>query len=482
MSTILYMSNQLVQAVVVKGKKSRIVREEKAPEGSIVNGTVTDEEVFSSWIKNFFAKYKLPRKDCTLVINSTQFNGRILELPKSSGIAVRRMIAREFSDTRTENTVYAYHTLENTNGGKMQKVFAVSVEKQFLEAHLKLFAQIGIEISSIEPALSLFIKRFMGDAEVQKKNCIVQVMDGQEILSMLFVKGVYLYSQRNRIFSDGDGEMHAREAGAVIERLLQFGASQHLENPIETLFLCGARQEEMKTAIEENVNFTQPVVPRVYREEKGKGKKARAGRVGFVYPLGNIRKPDKNLNLVRLLRQENAQYIKKRERSLMLMPSIVVLVLCLAVTAVLGGKYISGNRDLNRVDRMMQSEELTDAYAAYELADANVTSMEQRIIGAQQIWERLMSYPTVSTPIRDVLQECAGESVSLELKNFNRDNGVLTLNAAAKDVRAIHEFIARLQEQEIFAAVEYSGYTLDGDQNIYSIHVICAMAEGVGRK
>lgn len=482
MSTILYISNQLVQAVTVSGNRKCIVREEKAPEGSIINGIITDEEVFSVWIKTFFVKYMLPRKDCTLVINSTQFNSRILELPKSPGMDIRKMIAREFADARTDDSVYAYHVLENTGAGKLQKIFAVSAEKQFLESYLRLFSQIGIELISIEPAISLFIRRFMGTSEIQKKNCIVQIMDGQEILSMLFVKGIYSYSQRNRIFSDGDWEMFAREAGAVVERLLQFGASQHLEDPIETLFLCGVNQEKMRTAIEETVSFTQPVAPRVYRGDKVKLKSAADGKVEFVYPLGNTYRTDKNLNLVRQLRQESPQNIRKRELAMLALPSAVVLAVCLVITAILAGKYVSGNREIAKVERNMQSEELMDAHTTYELADASVNSMEQRIVEAQQAWKRLMSHPTVSSPIKAALMECAGETVSLELKNFNRDNGVLTLNATSKDVRTIHEFIAGLQEQEIFAVVEYSGYTWDRDQNIYTIHVICALAESAGRK
>lgn len=69
----------------------------------------------------FFSRNKLPRKECTLVVNSTQLNSRVLELPRVSGQELRRMIEREFADSRTEQTVFAYHVLEVLPGGKCRE-------------------------------------------------------------------------------------------------------------------------------------------------------------------------------------------------------------------------------------------------------------------------------------------------------------------------------------------------------------------------
>ena len=54
MATIVYLSNQMVQAVEMKSNGCVLVYEELAPEGSIINGIVTDEEVFGDFLKHFF--------------------------------------------------------------------------------------------------------------------------------------------------------------------------------------------------------------------------------------------------------------------------------------------------------------------------------------------------------------------------------------------------------------------------------------------
>ena len=82
MAAILYLSNELVQVIEAKGKGKTVcvqnVWQEKAPEGSIINGIITYEEAFVAWIRDFFVRNKLPKKEISLVVNSSQFNHKVL--------------------------------------------------------------------------------------------------------------------------------------------------------------------------------------------------------------------------------------------------------------------------------------------------------------------------------------------------------------------------------------------------------------------
>lgn len=481
---ILYLSNRLVQAVEIKDKNTVLVCQDMAPEGSIINGIVTDEEVFLSWIRNFWTENKLPRREWTLVVNSTQLNSRVLELPKTGNAELRKMIAREFADSRTEQTVFAYHVLDILPGGKMQRVFAVAAEKEFLQAYIRLFTHAGIELISIEPAISNFVRRFSASFEVQKKNSIVQIMDGQEIISILFVKGSYLYSQRNRIFAENDEKALAREAGAVVERILQFASSQHVEDPVEVLYLCGQNQSGLKTAIEENQEFTQKIIPRIYNDDKFKVRKRTGSteKLEFVYPIGILQKKEKHIDFIHQMKWDSPENIKKRERFVLFLPAIAVFTVCLIIALIQGISYLGRNAELSRLQRTMQENSMVDDHTSYELADANIEGMEKKMEEAGILWRQLMSYPTLTSEIRDVLEGCAGNAVTAEIKSFNRDSGVLSMSASAGDVRDINSFVAALQEQETFEAVEYTGYTLVKGQNNYNIHIVCALAQGAGRE
>lgn len=140
---------------------------------------------------------------------------------------------------------------------------------------------------------------------------------------------------------------------------------------------------------------------------------------------------------------------------------------------------MSGMEELRKLQKFMQESD--EANANFKLSSASVETMRAKISTVEEIWDHLMSYPVINSSIEQTLKECAGSEVSVEIKSFQRDSGVLTLEAEAKDVRSITGFIAALQEQEIFEAVEYSGFTYVTGVDNYNIHVVCCMAEGAGR-
>ncbi len=478
MTTILYLSNQLVQAVKMKGKKVSHVCQEKAPEGSIINGIITDEEVFLDWIGRFFFKNRLSKKKCQLVINSTQIHMRVLKLPKTGNIELLNMIAREYSDIRTEKTVFTYQVLENDPHDKMQRILAMAVEKDFIISYLRLFAQAGIEVTTVESAITRFIHRFSNHSEIQTNNCIVQILDGADLISMLFVKGVYLYSQKNRIFNVTDESILINEAEAVLGRLQQFATSQQIEDPISTVFLCGQNQKQLKETLEDSRNLSTQLSLKLYTEPKIKLPK----RVDFIYPITGMAKQDKKQNFVRYMKKDSIEAAKRKGKALLFLPVICVLTVCLLITAYLGGRWLLTSNEVSQLQKTMENPEAVSAHTAYELAELNVGVMEKKMEQAKILWNHLMSYPTINTDIRNILSECAGDKISIELKSFNRDSGVISISATANRVTEINGFIQNMQEQTIFEAVEYSGYIYMKEQDCYKIHVVCTLAAEAGRQ
>ena len=165
----------------------------------------------------------------------------------------------------------------------------------------------------------------------------------------------------------------------------------------------------------------------------------------------------------------------------LVLPAAAVLAACLVITGILSFGYFNRISEIEKLQRMMQLPDSVDGRISYELADTNIVSMESEMMEARQVWEKLMSYPTLTSGAAQKIQECAGEGVSAKISSFNRDSGVLSLEASATDVKSISSFIKGLQEQEMFETVEYSGYTKLPGEETYSIHVVCVMAEGAGR-
>ena len=476
MAAILYLSNKLVQVVEAKSKGKTVtvqnVWQEEAPEGSIINGIITDEDIFLTWIRDFFAKNKLPKKEISLVVNSSQFNHKVLEFPGIQDAEIKKMIPREFAEHRTDSTLFTYYILEKDKDSKMQHVLATAVEKELLLTYVNFFKQADIEISSIDSEINALVRLFSNSPEIKDKTCLIQILDGREVISMLFVKGRYYYSQKNRLLSQDLMEELPKELLSIRDKLFQFVTSQQIKEPIQAIYLCGQGQSELKRSMEEDKIFPGE---KVIFEEKPVKKK----RIEFMYPIGILLGKKQGSALFMQLKQEQKERKKRQEVLKLLFPSLAVLIVCLLVTAFMGNQYLSGTHELKESQKIMQ--ERYAANASFEMASASVNAMNTKINLVEDTWEHLMSYPVINSSVEQAVRNCAGDQVSIELKSFQRDSGVLTLVAEADDVRNISDFIAKLQQQEIFEAVEYSGFTYVTGADNYNIHVVCCMAEGAGR-
>ncbi len=476
MAVILYLSNKLVQVIEAKSKGKTVsvqnVWQEEAPEGSIINGLITDEEAFLTWIRDFFARNKIQKKEISLVVNSSQFNHKVLEFPRIKDDEIKKMVPREFAENRTDSTLFTYYMMEGDKSSKKQSVLATAVEKELLLSYINLFKQAGIGISSIDSEINSLVRLFSNSPEIRKKTCLIQVLDGREVISILFVKGKYFYSQKNRLFNQHSTEELAQELESIRGRLFQFVTSQQIKEPIETIYLCGTGQNELKREMPEDQIFSGD---KVILQEKAVKKK----KIEFLYPVGNLLGRKQSSSFFKQLKQEQKEKKKQREVWNLILPSFLVLVVCLLITAFMGNAYFSGVYELKKMQNSMQESDV--ANASYEMASASVDSMRYKIGVVEEIWAHLMSYPTINSSVEQVLKDCAGEAVAIDIKSFQRDSGVLTLEAEASDVTSVNAFIERLQEQEMFEAVEYSGFTYVNGADNYNIHVVCCMAEGAGR-
>lgn len=477
MEVILYLSNQLVQAVEVKKKGRKImarrVWQEEAPGSSIINGIITDEEAFLPFIKNFFSRNKIPSREVALVIGSSQFNHKVMEFPRLSDRELRKLIEREFAENKKEDILYSYYVLEEKGRKGMQKIMAAAVSKEFLLSYLELFRKAGIGLGSIDSETGSLVCQFSHSPEIQKQTCLVQVLDGQEVGSYLFDRGVYFYSQKNRLFRTETEEELAEELIAIQGKLSQFASAQKLQEPLEKFYICGQGAAVLKREKPELDCYHADKVVCPGRSMKKKP--------DFIYPAGILLEEEKGTSFLEQIKREQKKKKKQYERFMLCLPSLCVLVLVLAAAAGLGGSYYRNLEKLYQIQETMGNEELAGKKASYELSMTKVETMKVRIRDAQEAWEKLMSYPTFDASIWREITGSMGNGITVELKNFNRDSGVIGMNASAADPRQISGFIAALQEKDIFESVEYSGYTYADSTESYTIHVVCCLTEGAGR-
>ncbi|MDU7709368.1 MAG: hypothetical protein E7J94_19075, partial [Clostridium sp.] len=87
----------------------------------------------------------------------------------------------------------------------------------------------------------------------------------------------------------------------------------------------------------------------------------------------------------------------------------------------------------------------------------------------------VLAYPRVDSATEEVVASCASGLVTAEISSYDAENGLLSFDAKAGNVDQINRFIGLLNKQEIFAAVDYTGYS-QGTDDQWSVKVNCIMA------
>ena len=100
---VVYLSNRHIRVIVGEPGKKRIqVRkmcEILDSEGCILNGTITDEEGLSHLLAELWEEQKLPRKGVHLLLDTSQFQSRRMEVPVQKPLEMLQFVKREFQES-----------------------------------------------------------------------------------------------------------------------------------------------------------------------------------------------------------------------------------------------------------------------------------------------------------------------------------------------------------------------------------------------
>lgn len=489
MSTVVYLSNNSIKVLTGEQKKNGVQVDNiyltLAPEGSIINGIVTDQEEFLSHLKEFWEMNRLPKKGISLVINSSQFVNRTMELPEMSDKEILNYISREFSDVeRTKNPVYNFFVLSKDERKKSSKIFATMVEKSFLDEHIQMFSALGISISSIDSANGCAIRILQQLPKVQKGACIVQLLDDMNMTNFLFIDGVYEYSSRSRIFNDRGTFGFGAEVARSVSNLLQFAQAQHFKERITNVYLGGIFDDELSFCEQSILEVSQTLsvsildgTGTVFLKESLDGYKKFSN---CVYAVGGLISLKKQLDLYTQYLRDPEKEHKKKETLKAITPIIVLFSIAVVISIGLGVRYTVLKGRLDKLDAYNTNTSIVDAGQEYDSLQEKESTLEKKVDKINEINENIKSYPIANSKVIKVLEKCASSYADIEVTSFEAETGILQVLTTASDVDKIHQYVLALRNEEIFKDVEYTGYNYLEDSKVYQINVICYLSQGAG--
>lgn len=486
MSTVIYLSNQDVRVVVGKGKGnqatvSRACRAQ-APEGSIINGLVTNEEVFDAFFQDFWKENQLPKKGVTLVLGSAQAVTRLLNVPRMSHKKMMEYLPREFASVeRTIDPVYSYVMMSRE--GTMCRVLATMIDRSFLEPHMERFRTMGIRLESIVMATMAEIQALNQLSYLRDKTCIIQTLDGMSLLNVLYVDGEYYQFSRSRVFGERGSMAFGVECARTISNQQQFLKTQQIDDIITHIYLSGEFEEGDVEVCKDSIYQMDGSleVQKVYEEPGGRihfqPKQGGDGFIHFVTATGGLFVPKDRSNLIHQYRQNPERIKRRRDMVKLLAPLAAVFLVLGAVAAAQAFIWFSRVDTVNEQFTYLENEAVISMAAEYDQLAAENEMLDTRIGIIRKTIENLDSYPAYATYVKDAIQGCAAGVATADITSFDASQGRVSVEASAGDADNIHQFVGRLEDRmDLFGSVFYDGFSFDERSGTWKSSVVCYLA------
>jgi len=498
MSTSVFLSNTTIQIVVGKtsGKRISIERiiEEPMPNDAILNGVIVPggDEVIAEKLKDIRIRHRIS-ENANLVINSPQFMADVIEAPALSVSKTTSYIDKQTKSdqySRIASPVKGWYLIDKakSNAGdkdaasKMntRSLIAEVCDKEFLDRYVKLFANAGFKLGSVHDGVKLadkLLENCVGDA-----TAIYMIRDGQQIVTILYVKGKYFYDSTKRTFRTPCTDEYAQEIINNISGIRQFAGAQRIGDPITDIYFAGMGNEEismLKQYIEQNE--ASLLVHGTTAPSHIKFNKWNDKFTSFIYPIAGLQNIQKGYSILSALKKGDETYEKKAEFMKKAIPVIILSSVLAVISLFLLIVYLGTSHKLKEINEYNSQPSVIQASMEYDstlVKSANAGKMQG---GAELLNAYLDTYPLPNSKINDKILEAAkGESVVIEFNSYDSESGIFAITASSYEVENINKFIAKLMSMDIFEDVDYTGYEWSDSSETWSIKVICSLSENKG--
>lgn len=250
MITSVYISNERIQVLNgVSNSKKQYVDVKSCmfislPDKAIVNGIITNEIAVKEALEKLWGKYDISKKDVYLVIDSGTILNKKVKVPVLPVKTIQSLVQEEFKDVEGfSNFLFDYTVIEDGKNGEPQ-VLCNAVGKELIASYKRVFESVGISLKSIDTSISCELKVYRNNAEMSGKDCIVTVLDKNNMTSILHLNGSYSFSSRSRLLDERGTEQSQIEIARNISSLIQFARSESSRRNITNIYVCGIMQEE----------------------------------------------------------------------------------------------------------------------------------------------------------------------------------------------------------------------------------------------
>lgn len=484
MSTVVYLANQQIQVITGNpgNKKIAVGRcyTADAPEGSIINGIIMDNELFVGFMKDFWSQNRLPVKDVILVINSSKFIGKTIDMPLMNSKKTEEYINREFSDIR-QGDDYICRYFQIGHDKAKRKMYAEIIGSDFIGEYMEIFHEIGLKVRAVYSGESSLIRLASMTVGQQYKTFILQIADRMTITTLLWVNGEFYYLNNTRCFHEQGTDEYAQDIARIVSQIRQFMQANQLEYPIEAVVLAGVNPND--------INLYTAAISQldIYaRVEIFDDTRINAGNIAihmfFAVMSGLVLSAVGRQNFLEGYNDGKKKNNKKEKNSLKgllvigisLVVMLIVLGICITIRSVKKSR-------LDELKAYNESPSVVMEVSRYAVLLESTNYLSNQFNAIQNISENILTYPVCDSDVLGIINDCASGYATIVIDSFDADEGTMSVTAKADSVDNINKFIRNVSAVDIFDNVNYTGYSYVEENAMWDIHVTFTLAESAGR-
>ncbi len=443
----------------------------RMPEGSLLNGMITNEQELTQQLRELWRKEDLPRRKVRLVLESSHFSVKTLSLPRMKRGEIAGVIRREFADMEQyEERLYDYAFLKELDAGG-QDTLAVMVNSSYIENWQKIFADIGVTLERITVSRETMTRYFASCGGLQSGAYILLLLDDMILTSVLWSGGRLISADRKRMFSEAGSEEFYTEIARSVSSIRQFYMGQRTKTKLTKVFLCGFQEQDTANCQESLDSFDLEMQVQPFMEPYADN----------VMAAGGLLEAKKSVNMLQALRER-----KKEEKSLNFsvkkaVPLLTLIALCIVGTVVL--MLLCGIR-MRRATEI--SEYLTDAERIsqkFEVERLNheIGNMERLLWEANLVREMKRSYPLADSAVTDKILAAAPYDMNVRIESYNALAGEIRMAISTPLVDDVNQYISALKDTGMFVDVDYAGYGYSENDERYQVEVSCILRGSAGK-
>ena len=490
----LYLSGEHIMALIgtVSGKRltAQKLYVHSFTQPMIVDRKIIDVEAYTKALEEFFEQYHLPTQNINLILTSSMFISKMVELPVMKPRELMGYIPREFNDVENRkepiygcsviNTVFKKEN-EQDKGTKYQHIFAAMIEREALDDAYTIVHALKLKVQSVTVNQANNIRLMGHMPQVVNNTCIVQIMQGNSMTNILYINGNYTYSTTSRLFSEIDTPGYGVEIARSVSNIIQFMKAQQIDAQINNVYVAGISPDTF-TYVDEGIYQINDQIQTDWISGEGV----------INWQIADADLTD-NISMVSGLLTEKGptsikqQYKKHSPRGRAMWAAIrnwsavaAVAAVMLLVVIVLLVQYFSASGRISAATAYLENPTVVAEKAEYEQLLSDNGLLSRQITYVQGVKEAINGYPLGDSDVLREFERCVGDLARVDVTSFDSASGTMTTSVTSDDVADINLLISNLTQDGMFTNVEYTGYTFE--EGSWTVNVVFTLAASVGRE